>query len=70
MVEIFGLFPIFLRENCKEFINVDPYIPFDPSKSNFLFKIFCQRIAKFKKIVPKDLLKFHQTKNILDIKKK
>lgn len=66
----FGLFPIFLKENCKEFINVDPYIPFDPSKSNFLFKIFCRRIEKFKKIVSGDLLKFHQTKNILDVKKK
>ena len=66
----FGLFPIFLKENCKEYINIEPYVPLDPSKSKFLIKIFCKRIVKFKKFNSKDLLKYQQIKNISEIKKK
>ncbi len=43
----FGLFPIFLKNSCKKFINIDPYVPLDPSKSKFLIKTFNRRISRF-----------------------
>lgn len=60
----FGLFPIFLKNSCKKFINIDPYIPLDPSKSKFLIKTLNKRISKFQKLNFNNVMKYKQIKNI------
>lgn len=66
----FGLFPIFLKYKCLQYINIDPYVRHDPSKSKFLFKLLQKRTSEYIIIKPQDLKKFKQIQNINQIKNK